>query len=71
LFFDENNTVVPCIAAFTNMEETTWDLPVPGGPVITVRGCVRALVTASLCSLLSGIGSISAFSDKEVAEPAL
>src|SRR5579862_7590710 len=39
------------------MAVTTCDLPVPGGPVITVRGSVSAWRTAVRCSALSCAGS--------------
>lgn len=46
----------PLSAALAMMAATTWDLPVPGGPVITVRGAFSAALVAWYWSSFSGNG---------------
>ena len=52
---------LPSLAALISSEDTTCDFPVPGGPVITVNGRVKACSIASRCSVFKGNGSSNAW----------
>jgi hypothetical protein len=53
LFVDDRSAVSPRRHASARTAVTVWLLPVPGGPVITVRGAVAAHASAASCESFS------------------
>ena len=56
-FLLATNTRCPFFAALITIDATTWDFPVPGGPVTTVKLFLKADKTVSLCCSFNSIAS--------------
>ena len=57
LFVEVRSTESPSSHAFETAATTTWLFPVPGGPVMTVRGAVRSSSITRSCASLRTTGA--------------